>query len=489
MEQAELKAYAAMAPIDERMLEANSSYAQILALIDGPKRIVDFGCGPGNLARFLARRGCTIVGVDINPEHAVMAREYCEDVLVADLDSVSLSDLFPVQRFDVAVFADILEHLRDPGRLVAQITSVLQPGGYVIASIPNIAHGAVRLALLDGDFDYKSIGLLDDTHLRFFTRKTMEAFFEKAGLVVEQVTRTIAPIFEPSGTLVPAIDQSRIPEAVIQKLRNDPDTETLQFVVRAVPADSSAASTGLRRVAWLERRVQDLEANLHSAKTELAKKLDVPSQNHLNSVLEQLHVALQELAASRDVARATEEALTESNERVSAAESRLEKAERRQSDLTNEIQQLGAVLEIAEAERTKLEALLRNAQEAVAFERQRSEQRDKHANQIQTILQHQVEQVNALIAERNAVATRMDDALLQIESLENRLTETAQANTEACRQAESEAHILRAQVREADLRADQAEFYLNAMRHSKFWQIRNAWFKFKGLFGVTSDIP
>src|SRR5690348_8863999 len=113
MEQAELKTYAALTPSDELALEANSSYAQILSLIDGRKTVVDFGCGPGNLARFLAMRGCSIVGVDINPDHARMAREYCEDVLVADLDSASLSDLFPVQRFDVAVFADILEHLRD----------------------------------------------------------------------------------------------------------------------------------------------------------------------------------------------------------------------------------------------------------------------------------------------------------------------------------------------------------------------------------------
>ncbi len=490
-----MKTYAAIASVDDA-LDGNSSYAQILTFIDGPKDIVDFGCGPGNLARLLSERGSSITGVDVNPDHAAMAQEYCASVITADLESASLADLFPTQRFDVAIFADILEHLRNPERVLAGVTAILRPGGCVIASIPNVAHGAVRLSLLEGEFDYQSIGILDDTHVRFFTRRSMEAFFEKAGLVIENVSRTIAPIFEPSGTLVPAIDPASVSDAIKEQLRNDPDSETLQFIVKAMPASTAPRSVAKRRVARLERRVQDLEAELNKAKIELNQKLTVPSQLHHESVLQRLHEVTLELESAQETAASAVQASIEYRERLDSTLSEMHKNLEHNARLTGEIQILASSMEIAGAERSKLEILLSNANEAIEFERERGKKRDEQHEHLHAVLQHELEQLkqrtierDQFRADRDTLTERLKTAQSEIEALGNYLAGIENRETQAVEAKESELRALKAEMREAVIRADYAEYFLEEMRKSKFWQLRNVWFRFKKVFGVSTDIP
>jgi 2-polyprenyl-3-methyl-5-hydroxy-6-metoxy-1,4-benzoquinol methylase/predicted nucleic acid-binding Zn-ribbon protein len=270
MDRTSLKSYPALAPTDEGALDPNSSYAHILQFVSGPKRVVDFGCGPGNLARFLSQRGCTVVGVEINPESAVLAKEYCEDVIIADLDVASVLKLFPSDRFDIAIFADILEHLREPWRLLKESHQILRAGGFVTASIPNIAHGAIRLSMLKGDFDYQELGVMDNTHLRFFTRKTVEGLFEHAGFAIDEMSRTVAPVFEPS-ELVPIVRKADFPDNVVLNIQRDPEAVTLQFVVKAVPVTSAKARDASlkRKNATLQARITDMEQEVQRLQSEL----------------------------------------------------------------------------------------------------------------------------------------------------------------------------------------------------------------------------
>ena len=87
-------------------------------------------------------------------------------------------------RFDAVLFADVLEHLRDPAAMLRRARPFVAEGGAVVASIPNIVHISVRLALLGGEFRYRELGLLDDTHVRFFTRESIVDLFESEGFVV-----------------------------------------------------------------------------------------------------------------------------------------------------------------------------------------------------------------------------------------------------------------------------------------------------------------
>nr|WP_044292481.1 class I SAM-dependent methyltransferase [Rivularia sp. PCC 7116] len=232
------KDYPALENFLEKDLDENSSLKKMLRLIGKQKRVVDFGCATGYFARLLNNRGCEVVGVEINSKAAKVAQNYCEEVIVADLDFVSLdeilSDKIASEKFDVAVFGDILEHLRNPWKLLEETRKLLKPEGFVIASIPNIAHGAIRLALLEGNFEYKALGILDNTHLRFFTRKTVAQLFEDSGYLVDVIEPTKLPIYANSD-LIPIIEKNNFDPNITNEIERDEDADTLQFVIRGYP--------------------------------------------------------------------------------------------------------------------------------------------------------------------------------------------------------------------------------------------------------------
>src|SRR5918992_1179237 len=114
--------------------------------------------------------------------------EQAED-LRYDIEELVLEEVFPDQRFDVVVYGDVLEHLVDPEAVLLRTARILAPGGYVVASIPNVAHGSVRLSLMAGQFRYTDTGLLDRTHLRFFDEAGVEELFEGAGYAIREWRR------------------------------------------------------------------------------------------------------------------------------------------------------------------------------------------------------------------------------------------------------------------------------------------------------------
>ena len=178
----------------------------------------------------------------MDPAAAEQAREHCERVIVGDLDSIELGRVFEDERFDVAVFGDVLEHLKDPAAMLRQVQDVLAPGGFVVASIPNVAHGAIRLALLRGDFEYRELGLLDATHLHMFTKDSVEALFRDAGFAISEMQPVGVGIF---GTEVPL--RRRTSTHADRATRERSAAVTYQFVVKAVVGDASGVVEELRR--------------------------------------------------------------------------------------------------------------------------------------------------------------------------------------------------------------------------------------------------
>ena len=110
----------------------------------------------------------------------------------ADVESAELP--WPPGAFDAIICADVLEHLRDPCGALRRLRSLLAPAGWMIVSVPNVAHWSVRLRLLAGRFDYQPSGVLDEGHLRFFTRGTARQLMSQAGLTVEWEAVTPLPI-------------------------------------------------------------------------------------------------------------------------------------------------------------------------------------------------------------------------------------------------------------------------------------------------------
>jgi 2-polyprenyl-3-methyl-5-hydroxy-6-metoxy-1,4-benzoquinol methylase len=209
----------------------NNSHTLIVELVGHGRRVLDVGASTGFLARVLTERGCTVTGIEIDPDSARQAEESCDRVIVGNVEELDLGAELGEDTFDVLVFGDVLEHLKDPRLALERFKPFLNPGGHVVASIPNIAHGSVRLALLQGEFRYRPLGLLDNTHLRFFTRASVEETFEGAGFLITDLRRTTQGLF----TTEIEVDGGMVPDDVVRLLQDDPEAMTYQFVLAARP--------------------------------------------------------------------------------------------------------------------------------------------------------------------------------------------------------------------------------------------------------------
>lgn len=253
---------------------AGSSQSVILELVGPDRRVLDLGCGTGHLARALAAQGCSVVGVEPDAAAAEKAGDALEQLVVGDLDELDLVETFGEHSFDVVVYDDMFEGLRDPRGSLQQARRVLRPGGSLVASVHNVSHGDVRLALLAGHWDYAQSGLLDESHLRFYTHDTIRRLLQSSGFAVVDTRRIERPMFATE--LGMSADDH--PAELVAALLTSPDSQTYRFVQRAVPDDadgtmvmlSARAHEAAAEAAALRRRVDELERQLASTQDRLA---------------------------------------------------------------------------------------------------------------------------------------------------------------------------------------------------------------------------
>ncbi len=233
----------------------NDSHAFAVAAVPAGSNVLDVGAADGSVARLLGQMGCRVWGVEYDPEAAGMAQEWCEDVIVGDIEQLDLKGALG-RRFDVILFLDILEHLKDPLTVLRGALDLLSDRGHVVISLPNVAHAAMRAQLLRGHFSYTPTGLLDNTHLRFFDPTSVHQFLRDAGLVALDEDRVRLPI---DGTEI-AIRVDELDPGVAEQLENDPEAESYQFLFIAAPEGSAAVSDpsssrrGCSNVNWARRR-------------------------------------------------------------------------------------------------------------------------------------------------------------------------------------------------------------------------------------------
>lgn len=218
-------------------LDAQDAPGKVLRAVGRGKHVLEVGCASGVQTRILKEQlACTVTGIEINPSAAADASKYCERIIVGDLESMDLSSQLGDSKFEVIIIADVLEHLHDPLKVLSKLRNHLHADGYVVASIPNIVHAALILQMAHGRFDYRPYGLLDDTHVRFFTLKTIYRLFEDSGLTildVDRVGRSIEATEFSMHVLSP--DESTALDFI---QHNNPEWETYQFIVKAVARSS-----------------------------------------------------------------------------------------------------------------------------------------------------------------------------------------------------------------------------------------------------------
>ncbi len=167
----------------------HGSHMKVIKYVGNNKKILDVGCASGYLAEQFKKNGCYVVGVELDKEIATIAKHYCDDILVADAEQIPRL-IRNSGVYDVIVFADVLEHLRRPDLVLLEFKRLLSAHGYIVASVPNIANWRIRLKLLLGSFNYQDGGILDRTHLRFFTLKTLRRLFDSTGYDILEIDTT-----------------------------------------------------------------------------------------------------------------------------------------------------------------------------------------------------------------------------------------------------------------------------------------------------------
>ena len=170
-----------------------SSHYWILKILEREKerlKILDVGTASGYLGKILRGKGHSVSGIEGDAAAAEKAKGHYDSFQLADLESCE----FPFRReFDYILFADVLEHLRDPAAVLRKCLPALKESGKIIISVPNVANFVVRLSLLFGRFDYMDRGILDRTHLRFFTLRSLNKMLSEVSCRALRVVPTPLP--------------------------------------------------------------------------------------------------------------------------------------------------------------------------------------------------------------------------------------------------------------------------------------------------------
>lgn len=173
---------------DGHMLNPDEVSGIVASMIPTGARVLDIGCGTGSLGQILSdARHAQVVGIEPDSIRAQRAIERGMQVHVGYLTPGLTRE---IGLFDAVLFTDVLEHLPNPHPLLVLSREVLKPNGAVIVSVPNVAHWSVRLDLLRGNFRYQAWGIMDATHLRWFTAASAEALLTAAGFKVVEYRAT-----------------------------------------------------------------------------------------------------------------------------------------------------------------------------------------------------------------------------------------------------------------------------------------------------------
>ena len=164
-------------------LNVRNTLSLIIKRIKPNSKVLEFGPANGRMTKYLQRElRCSVYAVELDEKAAQDAATYCEEIIVGNIEDYEWLKQYQNIKFDYIVFADVLEHLYNPQKVLAKAKQLLHAQGSVLVSIPNIAHNVIIMELLENRFTYHPVGLLDDTHIRFFTKKSLDELVEKIGM-------------------------------------------------------------------------------------------------------------------------------------------------------------------------------------------------------------------------------------------------------------------------------------------------------------------
>lgn len=239
---------------------ADGNDARMLAskYIDSDKRVLDVGCACGDFGVLLKNtRQCEMYGFDFDANSIRIASStgayrHLEQIDLNTFNNTSHTEWN--EFFDTITFLDVLEHVINPQGNLRSLLVYLKPGGRVIVSLPNIAFGDIKARLMGNEFRYTSTGILDNTHLRFFTYKSIASFLAEAGLVVESAEFKLAGLDSKL--------QSEIDEALFLSICSDLHSFVYQYVLNCRKSDLPESELGIRNTNAIDGALQNAKKRL-----------------------------------------------------------------------------------------------------------------------------------------------------------------------------------------------------------------------------------
>lgn len=224
-------------------------------------QVLEVGCASGYFGSALKAAGHTVWGIEPNKSAATIASAKLDYVFVGVIEDFITA--FPDKKFDVISFGDVLEHIASPNEVLDQCHRLLVEGGGVVASVPNVAHISVRAMLLEGRWEYSELGILDKTHLRFFTRKSIvELFVDSSYTVVDINAVRLSAVLTSNISKIP---YNQLAVDCVESFAADDCKYDFQYVLLAVSAN---AKEGRGRQLLLEKqktRVLALSLNVEQS--------------------------------------------------------------------------------------------------------------------------------------------------------------------------------------------------------------------------------
>ena len=254
--------------------DKNTTVVKQLNFIGINKKVLEFGCSTGYISKILKEKGCAITGIEIDEEASKKAAAYCERVIIGDIETIDYNKQLGNEKFDVALFGDILEHLKYPKTILLKVKDFLKEKGYIVISIPNVAHWSVRLDLTCGKFDYQDSGILDDTHLRFFTKSSIINLLESCGYYMTSMDEVRQEVdWNKVGTVMRLKNLNDADLKNFSSLLNDTEAGVFQYVLKAAP---SSDLEHLKKISAekinLEERIQIFEGQITAFSGQLTDK-------------------------------------------------------------------------------------------------------------------------------------------------------------------------------------------------------------------------
>lgn len=215
--------------------DPNSSWKLTFDAIPDGSTVLDIGCSSGNFSKELIKqKGCIVDGIELNPQDAAIASKILRKVTIANIEY----DELPQETYDVLFMGDVIEHLSRPIPTLARLQPLLKKGGRIVFSIPNITHMSVRLMLMKGTIEYGQTGLLDETHLHFYSQAEVFRVFNEAGYEVKSIEYVTKDV--PIATIQHELEDMGLEirsESKLGEIAHSIDGATYQFVGYVSPLD------------------------------------------------------------------------------------------------------------------------------------------------------------------------------------------------------------------------------------------------------------